>query len=97
MEKVKVTRYVSGRRPEYAQSESESESSDEEEEGLGPVGGADEEEGEGLDLEQGEPQPEVAVSQVEDRRLRRLRDIQESGGAALGRWALFLTAISLVM
>lgn len=86
MEKVKVTRYVSGRRPDYAQSESESESSEEEEEeGLGPVGGADEEEGEGLDLEQGQPQPEVVVSQVEDRRLRRLRDIQESGGAALGR------------
>lgn len=82
MEKVKVTRYVSGRRPEYAHSESESESSDEEEEeeGFPPVGGAEEEEaGEGLEVQQLERgAEELAVEHVEDRRLRRLRDVQVS-------------------
>lgn len=78
MQKVKVTRYVSGRRPEYAQSESESEYSDDEEEF--PGGGADEEEGEGLDLEQEEPAEEAPSNFVDDRRLRRLRDIQVSAG-----------------
>lgn len=79
MQKVKVTRYVSGRRPEYAQSDSESESS-EDEEGFAPGGGADEEEvGEGLDLEQEEQAEEVTAHHVDDRRLRRLRDIQVSG------------------
>lgn len=82
MQKVKVTRYVSGRRPEYAQSETDSDSSDEEE-GFAPVGGAEEEEeglGEGL-VEEQEGGMEVAPSQDigEDRRLRRLRDIQLSG------------------
>lgn len=75
MEKVKVTRYISGRRPEYAQSESESESS-EDEEGFAPVGGAEEEEfGEGLQ-ELAEPEAEEPVDHTQDRRLQRLRDIQ---------------------
>lgn len=74
MQKVKVTRYISGRRPDYAQSESESESS-EDEEGFAPVGGAEEEElGEGLPEE--EPSDEVPVDNVQDRRLQRLRGIQ---------------------
>lgn len=79
MQKVKVTRYVSGRRPDYAQSESESESS-EEEEGFAPVGGEEEEElGEGLPEE--EPADEVDVD-VQDRRLQRLRGIQGARVAA---------------
>lgn len=83
MQKVKVTRYVSGRRPDYAQSESESESS-EEEEGFAPVGGEEEEElGEGLPEE--EPADEVPVD-VQDRRLQRLRGIQGARVAA-GRHA----------
>lgn len=77
MEKVKVTRYVSGRRPEYAQSDSESESS-EDEDGFVPVGGAEEEGlGEGL-LEEEEPY-QVTTEHMDDRRLRRLRDIQVVG------------------
>lgn len=80
MQKVKVTRYVSGRRPEYAQSESESESSNDEE-GFAPAGEADEEEfGEGLP-EEVEPPAEVSMDHVQDRRLQRLRDIQ---GARVG-------------
>ena len=81
MQKVKVTRYVSGRRPNYAQSESESESS-EDEEGFAPVGGAEEEGeelGEGL-VEQEASQPDDGgVKQLDDRRLQRLREIQLSG------------------
>ncbi len=81
MQKVKVTRYISGRRPDYAQSESESSSSEEDEGGFAPVGGAEEEEelGEGLQEEQ-DGRVEVAPSYDigEDRRLRRLRDIQLS-------------------
>ncbi len=65
MQKVKVTRYVSGRRPEYAISDSESESSDEEE-GFAPVGG----EGDVGDVE------EVESVSVDDRRLQRLRERQ---------------------
>lgn len=78
MQKVKVTRYVSGRRPEYAQSESESESSEEEEE-FAPVGVA-ENEGEefGAGVDDQERPEETPLSHVEDRRLRRLRDIQIS-------------------
>ena len=85
MQKVKVTRYISGRRPDYAQSESDSDSSDEEE-GFAPVGGAEEEEfGEGLGEEQ-EGGMDIAPSHDvgEDRRLRRLRDIQLS--SAGGRY-----------
>lgn len=65
MQKVKVTRYVSGRRPEYAPSDSESESSDEEGEGF--VGGV----GEGVE----EVEEEESVG-VDDRRLQRLRERQ---------------------
>ena len=84
MQKVKVTRYVSGRRPEYAQSESESDSSNDEE-GFAPVGGAEEEElGEGLP-EEVEPPAEVPLDHVQDRRLQRLRDIQGARVGA-GRW-----------
>lgn len=82
MQKVKVTRYISGRRPDYAQSDSDSESS-EEEEGFAPVGVAEEEElGEGVPQEQ-EGGVEVAPARDigDDRRLRRLRDIQLSGPA----------------
>lgn len=74
MQKVKVTRYVSGRRPEYALSDSESESSDDE--GLVPVTG----EGEGG--EAGEPGEDVGVVDeeviVQDRRLLRLRERQSA-------------------
>ena len=84
MEKVKVTRYISGRRPEYAPSDSESESS-EDEEGFVTVGGGgaggEEEEGE----ERGEgPEEANEVEPVDgaivDRRLRRLRERQISAG-----------------
>ena len=91
MQKVKVTRYISGRRPEYAQSESDSDSS-EEEEGFAPVGGAEEEElGEGLPEEQEGGRVEVAPSHDvgDDRRLRRLRDIQLSGTG--GRYVVVMT------
>ena len=91
MQKVKVTRYVSGRRPEYAQSESESESS-EDEEGFIPGGGAEEEEGEeglgaGLEEEEGHEGEggggvQVTAADIEDRRLRRLRDIQAAGSGS---------------
>ena len=94
MQKVKVTRYVSGRRPEYAQSESESESSEEEDEGFAPVDGAEEEEfGEGLNEEQ-EGSMEVAPPHDvgEDRRLRRLRDIQLSG--SLGRYGMLMLHVT---
>ena len=80
MQKVKVTRYVSGRRPEYAPSESES-SSSEDEEGFVPLGGAEEEEevvevGERL-VEEEEVQPDMAnLHHVDDRRLQRLRERQ---------------------
>jgi microfibrillar-associated protein 1 len=83
MEKVKVTRYISGRRPEYAQSESESESS-EDEEGFVPMGEAEEEEfGEGLP-EEAEPPEEIPMDHVQDRRLQRLQDIQ-GARAGVGR------------
>lgn len=87
MQKVKVTRYISGRRPEYAQSDSESESS-EDEEAFAPVGGAEEEElGEGL--EEAELQThEVSTSHAEDRRLQRLRDVQLSKTG--GRYAIHI-------
>ena len=84
MEKVKVTRYISGRRPDYAQSESESESSDEDE-GFAPGGGAEEEEfGEGLP-EQAAPTDDVGMDHIQDRRLQRLRDIQGGGVKTGGR------------
>ena len=74
MQKVKVTRYVSGRRPEYAQSDSESESSDDE--GLVPVTG------EGGEV--GEPGEDVVEVEedviVQDRRLLRLRERQSASG-----------------
>ena len=64
MQKVKVTRYVSGRRPEYAPSDSDSESSDEE----GGVPTHADEYIEEID--------EVIVESVDDRRLQRLRQRQ---------------------
>ncbi len=66
MQKVKVTRYVSGRRPEYAISDSESESSDDDEEGFAPVGGDS-----GVGIVE-----EVESVSVDDRRLQRLRERQ---------------------
>lgn len=75
MQKVKVTRYVSGRRPEYAPEESSEESSDEEE-GFGEGGRAGEdEEGEGEE-EEGEGK-KVEINEEDwrdDPRLRRLRE-----------------------
>lgn len=89
MQKVKVTRYVSGRRPEYAQSDSESESSDdddEEEVGVATMGGAEEGEEElGEGLQQQVVQMEE-LSHVDDRRLRRLREIQGSRSAVGSRY-----------
>lgn len=76
MQKVKVTRYISGRRPDYAPSDSESESS-EDEEGFVTVGGAE-------DAEEKEEEPEVAkevepdAGAIADRRLRRLKERQIS-------------------
>ena len=74
MQKVKVTRYVSGRRPEYAPRDSESESSDEEE-GFLPT------------AEPPSPPPEEAGQEeaepVDDRRLRRLRERHAAAGS---RW-----------
>ena len=75
MEKVKVTRYISGRRPEYAPSDSDSES-DEDEEGFVTVGGGEE-------AEEKREVEEVRVAEpdegeVADRRLRRLRERQMS-------------------
>ena len=73
MEKVKVTRYISGRRPDYAPSDSESELS-EDEEGFVTIGG-------GEDAEEKKEVEEVTVvepieGEVADRRLRRLRERQ---------------------
>ena len=77
MQKVKVTRYISGRRPEYAPSDSESGSS-EDEEGFVNVGGGEEIE------EREEPEvpreAEPAVDAAADRRLRRLKERQASAG-----------------
>ena len=80
MQKVKVTRYVSGRRPEYAPDESSGESS-EEEEGFGVAGEAVRaEEGEG---ERREAEGVVVVAREEDwrddPRLRRLRERRSMG------------------
>ena len=84
MQKVKVTRYVSGRRPEYAPEDSASESS-EEEEGFGVVGGegARGEEGE-RDQGEGRVKERVLVEVREedlrdDPRLRRLRERHAMG------------------
>lgn len=73
MQKVKVTRYVSGRRPEYAPSDSESESSDDDE-GFVPITG----EGvEGVEAEGVEMVEEVqSYGSVDDRRLQRLKERQ---------------------
>ena len=69
MQKVKVTRYVSGRRPEYAPEESSEESSEEEEGfGEGVRGGEEEETGEGVRVEMREEDLR------DDPRLRRLRE-----------------------
>lgn len=79
-----MTRYISGRRPEYAPSDSESESS-EDEEGFVTVGGGEaggeEDEGE----ERGEGPEEAKEAEpvdgaIVDRRLRRLRERQVSAG-----------------
>ena len=73
MQKVKVTRYVSGRRPEYAPSESDSESSDEDD-----ISGDEEEEEEEEEDRVGYEErvhPEDMLD-ANDRRLLRLRDRQ---------------------
>lgn len=78
-----MTRYISGRRPEYAPSDSESESS-EDEEGFVTVGGGGaggEEEGE--ERREGPEEAkeaEPADGLIVDRRLRRLRERQISAG-----------------
>ena len=69
MQKVKVTRYVSGRRPEYAPSDSDSESSADEE-GFAPMVEGEEEE----EAEYGE-RTEVGLD-INDRRLLRLKERQ---------------------
>lgn len=67
MQKVKVTRYVSGRRPDYAPDDSSGESSAEEEEfGTGGGRGDGGEEGGGVQA--------VRIETKEDPRLRRLRE-----------------------
>lgn len=80
-----MTRYISGRRPEYAPSDSESESSEDEEGfvtvGGGGAGAGEEEEGE----ERGEGPEEANEAEpvdgaIVDRRLRRLRERQISAG-----------------
>ncbi len=76
MQKVKVNRYVSGRRPDYAPESSDSESSDEEE-GFIPA----QEVGERRD-ERGGGEEE---DHVDDRRLRRLRDRHAGGREERGR------------
>ncbi len=68
MQKVKVTRYVSGRRPEYALSESDSESSEDEE-----MAAEDEEEEVDHDGYEDRLRPDDALT-ANDRRLQRLRD-----------------------
>ena len=72
MQKVKVTRYVSGRRPEYAPHDSESESSDEED-GFLPTAEPPSPPQEGAGQEEVEP--------VDDRRLRRLRERHATSGS----------------
>ena len=71
MQKVKVTRYVSGRRPEYAPEDSSGESS-EEEEGFGE-GVREGETGEGVKVEVREE------DWRDDPRLRRLRERRMMG------------------
>ena len=78
MQKVKVTRYISGRRPEYAPSESESESS-EDEEGFVTVKGAEDAEKKKEEPEEAK-EVEPASGAIADRRLRRLRERQLSAG-----------------
>lgn len=65
MQKVKVTRYISGRRPEWAEGASESESSGDEEEGSAPHGHEEPLE----DIQVVQPPPDE-----QDRRLRRLKE-----------------------
>ena len=72
MQKVKVTRYVSGRRPDYAPSESESESSDEDDDIPGEGEEEDEEMGEAYDREDDSDD----MVDANDRRLLRLRERQ---------------------
>jgi len=72
MQKVKVTRYVSGRRPDYAPSESDSESSDDEDDLPGE--GEEEEEELGEPYDHGEDSDDM--TDANDRRLLRLRDRQ---------------------
>lgn len=81
MQKVKVTRYVSGRRPEYAPDESPGESSDEEEGGfvVGGEGGREGEgEGEGGEL-RGVELEMKEEDWIDDPRLRRLRERRAGG------------------
>ena len=78
MQKVKVTRYISGRRPEYAPSDSETDSS-EDEEGFVNVGGGDEIDERGEEPEEAR-EVEPVIEAVADRRLRRLRERQVSAG-----------------
>ena len=68
MQKVKVTRYISGRRPEWADGRSDSESSGDEDEGLGALGQDGDE----------EPLDQIQIvqppSDEQDRRLMRLKE-----------------------
>ena len=79
MEKVKVTRYMPGRRPDYAIESSSESSSEEEEEGPEEHGGLDELEGEGIGRDRIEELEEQRREYDEkevakDRRLARLRE-----------------------
>ena len=80
MQKVKVTRYISGRRPDYAQADSSSESSDEEE-GFGvqgEVGSPGRVEGEEEVVKEVKEEEEEAAM-MDDPRLRRLRERRSQG------------------
>lgn len=85
MQKVKVTRYVSGRRPEYAPEDSSGESSEEEEGGFVVVGeGGREGEGEGGKEGEGREVGAIELEMKEedwrdDPRLRRLRERRAGG------------------
>ena len=75
-----MTRYISGRRPEYAPSDSESESSEDEEGFVTVGGGGEEEEAEKREGPEEAREVEPADGAIVDRRLRRLRERQISAG-----------------
>ena len=80
MQKVKVTRYVSGRRPEYAPEESSDESSEEEEGfGEGVRGGEEGEAGETGEVVKVEVKEEDWRNDPRLRRLRERRAMADSG------------------